>query len=153
MNHVIGIIREEAGGFRLSFPEFPGIQADGDTLAKAVGRGAEVVAAEVAERNAQFPAANTQILDAAQPDWMGRGIAVLVPLPLRAASAQAGGAEEPRPEQDTSGENATEDGSPAKGQVPLSGRVSPAEVPTDKAKAVAREKTDGATDQRSTDDL
>lgn len=144
MNHVIGIIREEAGGFRLSFPEFPGLQANGETLATAVAHAAEVVAAELAERNADFPAAaNTQMLDAAQPDWMGRGIAVLVPLPLRAASAQADGA----------GQHVPGDGASAEGQVPRSGRVSPAEVPTDKARAVAREKTDGEPVQRSTDDL
>ncbi|MFG1223230.1 type II toxin-antitoxin system HicB family antitoxin [Xanthobacter wiegelii] len=143
MNHVIGIIREEAGGFRLSFPEFPGLQADGETLATAVAHAAEVVAAELAERNADFPAAaNTQMLDAAQPDWMGRGIAVLVPLPLRAASAQA-----------DAGQQVPGDGASAEGQVPRSGRVSPAEVPTDQARAVAREKTDGAPVQRSTDDL
>lgn len=143
MNHVIGIIREEAGGFRLSFPDFPGLQADGETLATAVAHAAEAVAAELAERNADFPAAaNTQMLDAAQPDWMGRGIAVLVPLPLRAASTQA-----------DAGQQVPGDEASAEGQVPLSGRVSPAEVPTDQAKAVAREKTDGAPVQRSTDDL
>lgn len=143
MNHVIGIIREESGGFRLSFPEFPGLQANGETLATAVAHAAEVVAAELTERNADFPAAaNTQMLDAAQPDWMGRGIAVLVPLPLRAASAQAG------IDREMPGDEAS-----AEGQVPLSGRVSPVEVPTDKARAVAREKTDGEPVQRSTDDL
>ena len=143
MNHVIGIIREEAGGFRLSFPEFPGLQANGETLATAVAHGAEVLAAALAERNADFPAAaNNRMLDAAQPDWMGRGIAVLVPLPLRPASAQAG------IDREMPGDEAS-----AEGQVPLSGRVSPAEVPTDKARAVAREKTDGEPVQRSTDDL
>ncbi|MFG1194627.1 hypothetical protein [Xanthobacter aminoxidans] len=35
MNHVIGIIREAESGFRLSFPDFPGLQADGDGGAAA----------------------------------------------------------------------------------------------------------------------
>ncbi len=30
MNHVIGIVREAESGFRLSFPDFSGLQADGD---------------------------------------------------------------------------------------------------------------------------
>lgn len=146
MNHVIGIIREDEGGFRLSFPDFPGLQADGETLAAAVGRAAEVVASEMADRNAPFPApGNMDMLDTGRPDWMGRGIAVLVPLPHNAASPEADEPEEPQPG----------DVPPARGQVPLSGRVSPKEVPTDKAKAVARQEAEGtaAPVQRSTDDL
>ncbi|WP_296579296.1 type II toxin-antitoxin system HicB family antitoxin [Xanthobacter sp.] len=146
MNHVIGIIREEESGFRLSFPDFPGLQADGETLAAAVGRAAEVVAAEITDRNAPFPTpANMDMLDTGQPDWMGRGIAVLVPLPLQAATEQAAEAGKPSPG----------DVPPAEGQVPLSGRVSPEEVPTDKARSAARLMTDGGAGavQRSTDDL
>lgn len=146
MSHVIGIIREEEGGFRLSFPGFPGLQADGETLAAAVGRAADVVAAEIADRKAPLPtSANMDMLDTGQPDWMGRGIAVLVPLPLQAATEQADEEEKPSPG----------DGPPAEGQVPLSGRVSPEEVPTDKARSAARQMTDGgaAAVQRSTDDL
>jgi predicted RNase H-like HicB family nuclease len=145
MNHVIGIIREEESGFRLSFPDFPGLQADGETLAAAVSRAAEVVATEITDRNAPFPTpANMDMLDIGQPDWMGRGIAVLVPLPLQTATEQADEEEKSSP------------GVPsAEGQVPLSGRVSPEEVPTDKAKSAAHQMTDGgaAAVQRSTDDL
>ena len=146
MNHVIGIVREEEGGFRLSFPDFPGLRADGETLAAAVGQAAEVLAEEIAGRDAPIPAPiNTDMLDTGQPDWMGRGIAVLVPLPLRAALPQANEA----------GDTLPGGVLPAEGQVPLSGRVSPEEVPTDKAKAVARQETEGgnAAAQRSTDDL
>ncbi|MBN8917705.1 MAG: type II toxin-antitoxin system HicB family antitoxin [Rhizobiales bacterium] len=146
MNHVIGIIREEEGGFRLSFPDFPGLQADGETLAAAVGRATEVVAAEIADRKVPFPtSANMDMLDTGQPDWMGRGIAVLVPLPLQTATAQG----------DEVGKPSPGDAPPAEGQVPLSGRVSPEEVPTDKARSAARQMTDGgaAAVQRSSDDL
>ncbi len=146
MNHVIGIIREEESGFRLSFPDFPGLQADGETLVAAVGRAAEVVATQISQGKVPFPApANTDMLDTGQPDWMGRGIAVLVPLPLQAATAQG----------DEVGKPSPGDAPPAEGQVPLSGRVSPEEVPTDKARSAARQMTDGgaAAVQRSTDDL
>jgi hypothetical protein len=146
MNHVIGIIREEESGFRLNFPDFPGLHADGETLAAAVGRAAEVVAAEISDGKAPFTTpAHMDMLDTGHPDWMGRGIAVLVPLPLQAATAQADEAGTPSPG----------DVPPADGQEPLSGRVSPEEVPTDKAKSAARQMTDGgaAAVQRSTDDL
>lgn len=146
MNHVIGIIREEEGGFRLSFPDFPGLQADGETLVAAVGRAGEVVATEISDGKAPFTTpANMDMLDTGQPDWMGRGIAVLVPLPLRANTTQA----------DEEGKPSPGDVPPAEGQVPRSGRVSPEEVPTDKARSSARQMPDGgaAAVQRSTDDL
>ena len=124
MNHVIGIIREEEGGFRLSFPDFPGLGANGETLAAAVSRAAEVVAAEIGSRADASPApVNLEPLDTGQPDWMGRGIAVLVPVPLRPAE---------QPEQ--AGPEAVE----GEAQVPLSGRVLPAEEPTERAKASVR---------------
>lgn len=129
MNHVIGIVRENEGGFRLSFPDFPGLSADGETLAAAVSRAAEVVAAEITSRGDASPAlADLDPLDTGQPEWMGRGIAVLVPVPLLLA------------EQGQQAAQAGPETLPNEGQVPLSGRVSPAEEPTERAKDSVRGK-------------
>lgn len=141
MVHVIGIVREAGGGFRLSLPDFPGLVAEGATLSAAVSRAAEEVAGRFGGPDMHLR--SVDVLAVEEADRMAQGTAVLVPVPFQANPAR-------QVEGEVEGEALPGQVPPTVGQVPLSGQVSANEEPTAKAKAKAE--TAGAA-QRSTDAL
>lgn len=149
MTHAIGIMQEKAGSFRLTFPDLPGVVAEGESPQAAVDRAGE----QLAERLATAEETGVRLrsledLAAEEPDRMAGGIAVAVPVVPVSRPQPA------RPRGALPGEG-LRDG----GQVPLSGKLAATEEPTDAAKAKAaggeaeRLPAPPARDQRATDDL